>query len=58
MYIFVSCVYSTLRVQKKALDPLEWELQVVVTTIWVLKTESGFSARFWPLKCNIFIKLQ
>lgn len=45
MHIFVPCVHSALRVQKKALGPLEWELQVVVSTIWVLKTESEFSAR-------------
>lgn len=41
MHIFVPCVHSALRVQKKALGPLEWELQVVVSTIWVLKTESA-----------------
>lgn len=45
MYIFVLFVHNALRVQKKALDPLKWELQVTVTTIWVLRMESGFFAR-------------
>lgn len=40
MCVFTTCISGALRIQKKILDPLELELQVVVShLIWVPETK-------------------
>lgn len=45
IYVYVPLVHDALRDQKKALDSLGLELQMVVRTMWVLEIKSEFCGR-------------
>ena len=45
MYVCALCMYSALGSQKRVLDPLGLELQMVVSTLWELGIEPGTSER-------------